>query len=269
MVDNTDDSAPIVGTLVAVLPWNVMFKNVLNDPYHRSIYVVVEQDETCVSGYQAHTFQLAGQDVTYMGEGELHDVAYTNHGISATFGGEFVDDDNDACHYTVTVYPSAEMYQKEYSSNTAAIWTSIVVVVILLAGAVFFGYDYAVQKRQSKTLESAAKTNAIVASLFPTEVLGELLGKKSKKKSAATNLVPTALPDSTKFRLKSYLAEEDGAMTGAGAAAHGAGATDIENDEKVKEALAGIDMHETKPIAELFPNTTVSKYTIMIFCRWD
>ena len=63
---------------------------------------------------------------------------------------------------------------------------------------------------------------------------------------------PAAIPESSKFRLKSYLAEEDGGDGEAGAI-----------------VPAGTTAFATKPIADLFPNTTVMFADIAGFTAWS
>jgi hypothetical protein len=273
-----DDDTQPVATLASVIPWEVFLSYILNDE-QPNVYVVIEQDASCGQA-TTFTYEVYGEIAVYLGQGELYDPQYSEAiATSSNFGQDFLGGN---CQITMTVYPSAEVYQMYTTdNNAAAIWTSIVVLVILLAGVVFFSYDFAVIKRQQKTLATVNKTNTILSSLYPAEVVDRLLGKKrdSKKKTVSTGKEvdgdeeevqhqPASMPESTKFRLKNYLAEEDGAM-GGGAAQNGASGFDIEHDEKVREALAGIDMHETKPIAELFPNTTVMFADIAGFTAWS
>jgi class 3 adenylate cyclase len=274
--EENDDTQPLA-TLVAVLPFEIFLRRILHDD-QPNVYVVIEQDESCGQA-TAFTYDVDGETAIYLGQGELYDPQYGKAiATSSSFGKNFL---GELCQITMTVYPSAEVYQTYGTdNNAAAIWTAIVVLMILLAGVVFFSYDFAVIKRQQKTLETATKTNTILSSLYPAEVVDRLLGKNTNnKKTISTEKEAdggeevqhqrAAMPESTKFRLKNYLAEEDGAMGGGASGQNGASGIDVEHDEKVREALAGIDMHETKPIAELFPNTTVMFADIAGFTAWS
>lgn len=251
----------IVGTLVAVLPWTLFYKEVLH-PSQPRVTVVVDQVESCSGGgVPTFTMEIVGESARYLGPGIQVDDKFLPHGLSMRIDPRGLDEDHE-CYFTITAYPTQEGFAAYHgdNENAAAIWTSIVVCVILLAGSIFFVYDYAVQRRMMKTMSSAAKTNAVLASLFPSEVRDRLMGRKPKDSGGNggdDDNVPKSvpmIPQSTTYRLKNYLAGEDGA---------------IPSDEKVKEALAEIDMHDTKPIAELFPNTTVLFADIAGFTAWS
>jgi hypothetical protein len=218
--------------------------------------VVIEQEAACGEAL-TFTIEIVGETATYQGPGLLVSEEYLPHGSTYATG-------ENGCFFTISVYPSEEaMASVNGNDNSAAIWTSIVVLFVLLLGFILFVYDYAVQRRMMKTMHSAAKTNAVLASLFPAEVRDRLIGKKPKDSLggvADMENVPTSvsmLPESTTYRLKNYLAGEDGAMG------------TPQSEEKVKEAIASIDMHDTKPIAELFPHTTVLMADIAGFTAWS
>jgi hypothetical protein len=60
-------------------------------------------------------------------------------------------------------------------------------------------FHYVWQKRQQKAITSAAKTDAIVFSVFPTEIQDRLLGNEDDKKDGKTSICN--VPESSKFRL--------------------------------------------------------------------
>jgi hypothetical protein len=257
-----DTTKTLVGTVVAAIPWTIFYTDILHSS-QPIIYVVVEQSAGCGKEL-IFTIEIDGETAAYLGEGRLIEEQYAKYAMSHSDGEQGTGE--GTCYFITTMYPSSEVFES-YSAkddNTTAIWTSIVVLVILLAGCVFFSYDYAVQRRQLRTMNSAAKTNAVLASLFPTDVRDRLLGKKQDEKAdddpedGLPRSVPM-LPESTTVRLKSFMADE---YMGSGNGA-------AEDAEKVKEALAGIDMHHTKPIAELFPNTTVMFADIAGFTAWS
>jgi hypothetical protein len=252
----------IVGTLVSVVPWTLFFQDILH-PSEPLMYVVVEQHEVCGEAL-SFTIEIDGETASYVGPGEQIEQAYAGYSASTNLGQDGVNE--DTCYFTATVYASEEVHVAyTQDDNAAAVWTSIVVLVFLLAGVVFFSYDYAVQRRQMKTMNSAAKTNAVLASLFPTEVRDRLIGRKTKstKNYVANEDLPTSGPavvsESATFRLKTFLAEE--ALNGV--------ATSIPSDDKFNEAIAGIDMQPGRPIADLFPNTTVMFADIAGFTAWS
>lgn len=105
------------------------------------------------------------------------------------------------------------------------------IVVFLFTAAVFLVYDSYVNDRQKKVLESAAKSAAIVHSLFPKNVTDRMMkeiddqrSKDKEMKSGSFRFVP-------KSQIKDFL------------------------DDGVEKATAAV--YDTKPIADLFPSTTV------------
>lgn len=254
-----DSDATVIGSLVSVLPWTLFYQEILH-PSQPKLTVVVEQPEACGQSL-VFTIEVDGEWAHYVGPGNQVPENYLEYGTTRVATGLQISNDN-GCYFTIGVYPTDETIAAfDGEESAAAIWTSIVVLVILFAGFVFFAYDYAVQRRMMKTMNSAAKTNAVLASLFPTEVRDRLVGKKPKSgqdRCDTDDSIPMdiPIPESTKYRLKNYLAGVDNAAIPA-------------SDEKVQEAIAGIDMHDTKPIAELFPNTTVMFADIAGFTAWS
>ncbi len=267
----------VVGSLVAVLPWTLFFQRILH-PSQPKVFVVVSDSGAAAcrtngdGSDKSNIFTIAiqGEDASYLGQGELYESRYATHGVTASFGQAFTDGDH-ACRYFISVYPSSQGYEDSSSDNAALVWTLVVVAVILVTASVFLVYDSIVQQKEKKMMDSAAKTNAIVSSLFPADVRDRLLGKQKRSKNNKSSVVLSpggaGNVDSSKFRLKHYLAEED-VSEEAGAAPEGAKMNHLD-DAKVKEALAGADVYDTKPIAELFPNTTVLFADIAGFTAWS
>lgn len=98
----------------------------------------------------------------------------------------------------------------------------------------FFIYDIYVQKRNSKVVAVAAKTNEIVASLFPEAVRDRLFEEKkdgSKKKSTAK--------ETDEAMIQKFLS----------------GNTEMDEEEDEEEDF----MYKSRPIADLYPETTISE----------
>jgi Adenylate and Guanylate cyclase catalytic domain len=190
---------------------------------------------------------------------------------------------SSSCGHIITVYPSSGTTSGTggTSDQAAVIWLVVVIVMIMMCALIFFMYDYNARRHHRQTQERAAKTNAIISSLYPADIRDRLLGRKTKKDktsplnddhhAAAASSNNNKGVESSKFRLKSYLKEEDDAVA---AAAAGSDANnkvvDIENmDENQREIMKGTDMYDTKPIAELFPATTVMFADIAGFTAWS
>eukprot|EP00529_Nitzschia_sp_RCC80_P005556 CAMPEP_0113514622 /NCGR_PEP_ID=MMETSP0014_2-20120614/40508_1 /TAXON_ID=2857 /ORGANISM="Nitzschia sp." /LENGTH=1043 /DNA_ID=CAMNT_0000411133 /DNA_START=100 /DNA_END=3233 /DNA_ORIENTATION=- /assembly_acc=CAM_ASM_000159 len=199
-------------------------------------------------------------------------------GVGESLNGE----SESTCHHTMTVYPNCNTSSGAgHDDSKAAIWLVVVIVIILLCAVVFFMYDYQLRLKHRQTQERADRTNAIISSLYPAEIRDRLLGRKpknrkSKNKSpsrssnddSSSDVAKSVKDVSSKQKLKSYLKDEDEAN--AANAAQESAAVDVENmDEKQREILKDTDMYETKPIAELFPNTTVMFADLAGFTAWS
>jgi hypothetical protein len=95
--------------------------------------------------------------------------------------------------------------------------------------ATFFVYDQFVGRRNATLVKTALRSNAILSSLFPSNVRDGLF---ASQKSETTSKLP-------KSRLKNYLSTGDYTERG--------------GDDDCGAAF------KSKPIADLFPETTISK----------
>lgn len=107
--------------------------------------------------------------------------------------------------------------------------TIAVAVIFALVAFTFFMYDRFVQRRNAVVLDSAARSNAIVSSLFPTEIQNRLMADKDAQ------VLPVV---------------KDRKWSKFGAAGHRAANTDHDRP--------GFQIDEVRgaPIADFFPDTT-------------
>jgi hypothetical protein len=147
---------------------------------------------------------------------------------------------SDYCPMHVDVYASATM-ESNHTTNTPIIFAVVAALVFIATALTFLLYDFYVERRQKVVMKSAAKSTAIITSLFPEHVARKL---------------EEQLPEETqpKNRLKTFL-----------------------NDGKEK-SLATAEVHgnagavvktKAKQIAELFPDTTVFFCDIVGFTAWS
>ena len=111
---------------------------------------------------------------------------------------------------------------KSYDSNTPEVFAGAVAFTFVLVAIVFFVYDMFVQRRNTKLVEKAAQSNAVISSMFPGAIRDRLIGPDAE----------TEQQRKSKGNLKTFLTDSH---TGDGARA-------------TKE----------KPLADLFLETTVS-----------
>mmetsp|Transcript_34534 Transcript_34534/g.54014 ORF Transcript_34534/g.54014 Transcript_34534/m.54014 type:complete len:1188 (-) Transcript_34534:311-3874(-) len=243
---NNFDSTKMAGAVVAVLSWNTFLKDIIQEGAPK-VFVAVSSGD-CGSEY---TFEVEGPTVSLLGEGNLHDTKYSENELIS----EFATASSSPCNFLIKVYPSEDLHDA-YVSNAPVNWTVFITGIFLVLALGFLIYDLFVQKRQNRVITDAARSNAIVSSLFPAEVRDRLFGKDNKKDENID--YHSHLPETSKFRLRNYLAEEDGKQE-----------NDQPVDEAVAQANANADVYETKPIADLFPNTTVMFADIAGFTAWS
>eukprot|EP00538_Stauroneis_constricta_P012496 CAMPEP_0119547406 /NCGR_PEP_ID=MMETSP1352-20130426/1528_1 /TAXON_ID=265584 /ORGANISM="Stauroneis constricta, Strain CCMP1120" /LENGTH=1220 /DNA_ID=CAMNT_0007592327 /DNA_START=199 /DNA_END=3861 /DNA_ORIENTATION=+ len=253
-----DQEDPIVGYLVAVIPWEQYFQNVLHEAANAIIAVL---GSSCGDRF---SFRIDGPVVTYLGEGDRHSSKYNSEKHTISFSDEellgtkdtLISGDN--CRYEMLLFPTEELEETYYTSGPG-LFTAAVVIVFAFTTMVFLGYDFLVQRRQRKVENDAVKSNAIVSSLFPADIRDRLFQNNaqaaSSNKRKKNGMMGGMESSNAKFRLKNMLEDESKASN---------------NDVDEKLALSpDVALYETKPIADLFPNTTVLFADISGFTAWS
>ena len=193
------DSGPhsrddIVGFVAAVLRWDTYFSNILPVDVNG---VFLSLSNSCGD---IHTYLINGPEAVYLGKGDLHDERLDDLGIAtdfAPFPEQFnVSDTHGYCQYSLHMYPSLQL-EEAYKSNMPILYTTIVVSVFFVAAMAFLIYDWVVQRHQVRVMARARRTNAIVSSLFPSNVRDRIIkdaeeqaacdekNKKSKSKPSS------------------------------------------------------------------------------------
>jgi class 3 adenylate cyclase len=180
-----------------------------------------------------------------LGAGDLHDTSYDSTKVSiplVTHQRDKPKDIDGNCLYWVSVYSSHTFEESLKSDNVILIGSIVLAAAFAILACIFGLYDGIVRHRNLKVVMEAAKSNAIISSLFPTQVRDRLFAEKSD------NVVP--LTTAPKAKLKNML--NSGTYIEA----------DVAND-------ANDLMYESKPIADLFPETTILFADIAGFTAWS
>jgi hypothetical protein len=133
------------------------------------------------------------------------------------------------CQIFLDIYPSSE-FSSDKNPNLPSIFAIGIASLFLGMSIVFFTYDRFIQYRNEKVVSAAARSNSLVSSLFPSNVRARLLAEKGTEddKNKGRN-------DPNRSTLKGFLAGE------------------TQQDTEMQDA----DVYKSKPIADLFPETTV------------
>jgi class 3 adenylate cyclase len=212
----------------------------------------------CVIGNtcnQTFTYQINGLDTVYLGHGDKHEKKYNKYEVesefvyigsfstgSKSYSGLKLNQDN--CPYWVRVYPSSIM-EDQYITTRPIIYTVTVVLIFMFTSMTFFFYDLVVERRQRKLMQTALQSSAIISSLFPSVVHDRLFLANGTSASGKDNMGSVPF-HTTKLKLQSFL--RDGSDLRAG--------SDSNNGA-------------SRPIAELFSDTTVMFADISGFTAWS
>lgn len=202
----------------------------------------------------------AGKQFTYEvggGEAILLDPAkdvhldkpeYEEMSHTEPFAEDFVKDEDDSSGdsfsdycisnaFTISVYPT-EQFESAYRSKEPVYFVIGVLAIFFFTALAFMIFDWLSQKRQNGLINTAMRQNALVSSLFPKNIQKKLMEEIDE--GATKN-------KSGKAGLRNYLTN---------------------GEEEPKQPEHG-GKFQTKPIADLFPETTIMFADIAGFTAWS
>jgi class 3 adenylate cyclase len=235
--DFTED-APIVGYYTAIIPWQDFFTNNVGKD---SDEMVVVMNNTCG---EVFSVSVNGGNATIIGEYDAEDRYSSKPKKSSNFAKEynskdFIKYEEEVCLYQMTIYPGLK-FEKSKNTVRPIIIFSVIIVIFLLTSMAFLLFDCLVTRRQNKLLDTALRQNAIVNSLFPKNVQ-----KKLMEEADATLEAAERQRTNKRRNLSTFL----------------------NDDQRSHERKA--DPFDSKPIADLFPNTTIMFADISGFTAWS
>jgi Adenylate and Guanylate cyclase catalytic domain len=160
-----------------------------------------------------------------------------------------------SCDYYLDVYAS-ELLKNGYTSRKPTDHLIIVFVIFVCTSLVFVLYEILVTRRQNKVLQTAARTHQIVGSIFPEAVRDQII--KEQENAEAESKMKSNGPGFN-------LAEGTGR---AGLRNFFSDALQGNDDEDLKKD-SNSDEKTSKPIADLFPHTTIMFADINGFTAWS
>ena len=209
--DNLTFNRAIVGFLSAFFRWGKFFENVLPE-YETGIIIVLYG-----SCGQAFSYVVNGYEATFLGNGDLHDTAYESLQYEfeiSPFAKLEGTPDKQYCQYSARIFPSDAWKERYYSDSpllyaagtsthhfptpclTALhvrtkqsflfLFKQAVVLCFVVTAIFFLVYDYLVQKRQAKVMDTATRSSAIVSNLFPATVRDRMMEEALPKSSTKT-----------------------------------------------------------------------------------
>eukprot|EP00523_Entomoneis_sp_CCMP467_P019712 CAMPEP_0168820572 /NCGR_PEP_ID=MMETSP0726-20121227/8918_1 /TAXON_ID=265536 /ORGANISM="Amphiprora sp., Strain CCMP467" /LENGTH=1298 /DNA_ID=CAMNT_0008873087 /DNA_START=52 /DNA_END=3948 /DNA_ORIENTATION=- len=261
-------STSVTGSVAFEFSWEALLNNVLEEGT-RDIVAVIEN--SCGG---EHSFNVRGKTASFMGVGDLHDDdvdGYESVSSSYTAFNELFAEHRrltaiDPCSYRVNLYATVS-YKDYYVGSDPEVYRGIVLAVFIFVVAIFILYDCLVERRQSRVVTAAQRSDAIVRSLFPSNVRNRLYEqakakelaererekeawKNSKNMSSNSSLGEGALIETPKIRLKSFISSGSALPE-----------DQMPNNHQVSVAM--------EPIADLFPHTTIMFADIAGFTAWS
>jgi Adenylate and Guanylate cyclase catalytic domain len=189
--------------------------------------------------------------VEFLGEGALLDAASVDTEIAVPLSFHFLNGTADMgghCLYALSIFRtkgfSVQLEEKIDDRSSSLACILFILTSFVITALIFLMYDRFVKRRNQKIVLAAARSNAIISSLFPSQVRDRLFAAKDEKYNSQDYATP-------KRQLK----------------------TMIVNGEFQANVNADADdddfMYKTKPIADLFPETTILFADIAGFTAWS
>jgi hypothetical protein len=236
---SASEEPEIVATLALLFSWDTYLSSLHHDGLNHADYVL---QSTCGDVWQ---FEILDGQISSFQWGDDHDDLYENmmgviplmNGMKAHYNSSA---DIQACAYDLYIYPTQKM-RDGFKSQTAKTMAAVVTVAFIVIVIMFIAQDRYIERKNKRIAKSVEKSNAIIASLFPSNVRDRLFGQNGNE-TASQGSKGSRSRRSFGFRLRTYLTEGEDA------------ANDGDNDN---------------PIADLFPACTVLFADIVGFTAWS
>jgi class 3 adenylate cyclase len=250
----------IVGSLGVDFSWQLFLE--LNVPTN-SDGVTIVLENTCG---QVYSFIVVNGQVNYLGEGDFHDSSFDALEQQSSYV-DFLNQLRDiaidqarykkevsldwGCAYRIRLFPTTQMRARYLTSKP---WdeTIVVVSIFLFTALLFLLYDFILRRLQTKVMDSAKRSEAIVSSLFPAVVRDRLYGNKETGHNS-----PQGKPQLTSSKHNQPHAR------------HGLMNHKIRLKKFLAQPTSEDVIRESEPIADLFPNTTILFADIAGFTAWS
>ncbi len=269
----------IVGSISIVFTWEDMLRKVLPN-YINGMIVVLESSVSDSLGRQLWTYDVSGEVVTLLGEGDLHDKRFDKYEqrmqTNVAKEAEDLGIVDFLITYKIRIYPSKEL-QNGYISAKPAILTVIVICVFILTSCIFGTYDYMVHFRQNAIISFANRSGSIVNSMFPASVRDRLFSHNetvTKQLKAETGFESESEHSRRKKfeKIRSFMNHNMGRRDDTPRQEQGrpgrrqSNASGGSSDTHLSTTMM---LNNTPPIAEYFRATSVMFADIVGFTEWS
>lgn len=193
-----NEQGPVIGIVFSFVDWQVFLSGILEDEAEG---MVIDLENTCDSS--RYSFYVTdNDDVKFLGDDFEHDPNYSSMSERNALDGSGEESSSDSsdrrrilqensedpqdssdhdgieCGFYVSTHATGG-FVDNWERNTTVLYTIVVVSIFLFTGMIFLIYDWLVQRRQEKVMDTAEKTTAIVSSLFPKEVRDRMMAEQA------------------------------------------------------------------------------------------
>lgn len=144
--DEFGDGRKLVAFMMAILPWNNYFANLVAEDV-QGIFLVMRS--SCGSAF---TYLINGRTASFLGMGDVHDMKFNSLKHTQSFTSFLYQTHGNftaLCTYDMDIYPSSTLYE-ESKTHRPFTYALAVASCFLVTTAVFLLYDWAVFRRQQK-----------------------------------------------------------------------------------------------------------------------
>lgn len=166
-----DYDSRIVAQVNAAVAWDASMRHLLPETVH-GIHCVIRNN--CD---QVFTYEVNGPNAMFLGREDVHNPKYDDMMVQVELDMHTHPDFATTphhCQYTVYIYPT-DTFRNDYTTHLPLFFTLVVASSFSFVALVFFLYDFRVQRRNEQLADNAAKSNKLVASLFPEQIKDKLL----------------------------------------------------------------------------------------------
>ena len=203
------------------------------------VHVVLEDScddgQRFTSAVSTYGISASNETAVYLGPGDLHDTKYDEWRHTVNFTHK---SGSSVCTVVLSLYPTSEFSDFFYSV--------VPVFVAALAGGsflliflAFLVYDRSMYRKNANITRFAEKSNAIVATLFPTTFRDRLMEESNQ---AGVEMAPMDVETGRRRSSREFIVDKSS------------------NDETE---------FGDKPIAELYPETTIMMADLVGFTAWS
>ncbi|CAJ1936599.1 unnamed protein product [Cylindrotheca closterium] len=173
--DANDRQSPIVAVVSAGSAWDASLYNLLPDGV-MGMKAVIQNN--CG---QQFTYEINGPEAIFLGEGDLHEPEYNEYKLTADLSFHTHPDFETTpghCQFQMHIYPDST-FADLYFTWLPTIYACAVGASFLFVFWAFYVYNAFVNTRKEKLIGMAARSNAVISSLFPGKIRDQILGEET------------------------------------------------------------------------------------------